>query len=319
MRLRTLVVPLLTCGIAGLQASAQDSRPPVIDVHVHAGSGRTDASYYDVRADETPDDAFLRSTLTDLDTNGVVLALVGGPPVHAERFRRAEPDRIWGAVTFPCTDGLDPNLQTCFEDGGDWPDLAWLRAEAEAGRVRALGELYNVYAGVRVDGPEMAPYLDLAAELDLVVLAHADAGPPPQGRTPGCCPDFDGELGDPAHWGAVLERHPNLRLVLYHVFRPPFVESAVGLMDRYPNVMVETSPMTRAPTPLVYAALEQFVEAGHGDRIVFGSDDAGEIAGALAVIRSAPLTDAQKRAVLHDNAVRFLRLSLGEAGGHGGW
>jgi len=311
MRLHPLLAASLVLGAAHAPASAQDAtapRAPVIDVHVHAGAGRAGSPFYEVREGETPDGAFLRSALADLDTNGVVLAIVGGPAVHAERFRAAAPDRFVGAVAFPCTGGLDPNLQQCFEDGSDWPDLAWLRAEADAGRVGAIGELYNVYAGVPVDGPEMAPYLALAAELDLVVLAHADAGPPPEGRTPGCCPNFDGALGDPAHWRPVLERHPDLRLILYHAFRPEYVESAVALLDLYPNVMVETSPMTRVPTPLVHAALARFVEAGHADRIVFGSDYPGAVGGSLAVIQAAPLTDAQKRAILYHNAARFLRV-----------
>ena len=301
----SLLIPSLLGSVGGgLQASAQapsGSLSPVIDLHVHAGAGREGSPYYEVYDGETPDDAFLRSALADLDTNGVVLAIVGGPAAHAERFRSAAPDRFLGAVAFPCTGG---------------PDLGRLRADAETGRVGALGELYNVYAGVPVDGAEMAPYLALAAELDLVVLAHADAGPPPEGRAPGCCPSFDGALGDPAHWSPVLERHPDLRLVLYHVFRPAYVESAIDLMDRYPNVMVETSPMTRVPTPLVHAALVRFAEAGHGDRIVFGSDYPGAVAGSLAVIESAPLSEAQKRAILYDNAARFLR--LGETGADGG-
>ena len=77
-----------------------------------------------------------------------------------------------------------------------------------------------------------------------------------------------------------------------------------------------SSPMTRVPTPLVHAALVRFAEAGHGDRIVFGSDYPGAVAGSLAVIESAPLSEAQKRAILYDNAARFLR--LGETGADGG-
>jgi predicted TIM-barrel fold metal-dependent hydrolase len=100
---------------------------------------------------------------------------------------------------------------------------------------------------------------------------------------------------------------PQLRLVLYHVFRPDFVREAIELLDRYPNVMVETSPMTLVPTPLVHSAIEAFVQAGHGDRIVFGSDYWGAIPGSIEVIESAPfLSETQKRAILHDNAARLL-------------
>jgi predicted TIM-barrel fold metal-dependent hydrolase len=283
---------------------------PIIDVHLHVGAGRENSPHYEVQAGETPDDAFQRSFFAGLDAHGVVAGIVGGPATHVERFRQMAPDRLIAGVAFPCSDGLDPNRQRCFEHGGDWPDPAWLRAEAEAGRIGALGELYNVYAGVPVDGPEMAPYLALAAELDLVVLAHADSGPPPQARTPGCCPRFDGSLGHPEHWERVLERHPDLRVVLYHSFRPDWLETAIVLLDRYPNVMVETSPMSLVPPPLVHAALRRLIDAGHADRIVFGSDYHGAIGPSLAVIDSAEfLSEAQKQAIRYDNAVRFLRLA----------
>ncbi|RFF31770.1 amidohydrolase family protein [Wenzhouxiangella sediminis] len=310
-----LALPLIDSGAVltttGSESPGRSTAPaPVIDVHLHVGAGREGSPYYEVGPDETPDEAFQRAFLSDLDANGVVAGIVGGPAAYVERFRQLAPDRLVAAIAFPCTDGLDPNRQRCFGHGGDWPDLEWLRAEAEAGRIGALGELYNVYVGVPVDGPEMAPYLALAAELDLLVLAHADSGPPPEGRVPGCCPRFDGALGHPSHWEPVLERHRNLRLVLYHAFRPDWIETAIDLLDRYPNVMVETSPMTRVPTPLVHAALRTFVEAGHADRIVFGSDYPGAIGPSLEVIDGADfLSEAQKRAIRHDNAARLLGLT----------
>ena len=44
----------------------------------------------------------------------------------------------------------------------------------------------------------MWPYFDLAAEYDLLILVHADAGPPPESRVDGCCASFNGDLGRPA-------------------------------------------------------------------------------------------------------------------------
>lgn len=303
-----LLTVLLATGTGSIDpAPPGQVAQPVIDMHLHAGPGKPDSRYYTPRDGESADAARRRTVFDELERNGVVAGILGGPPADVERYRKLAPIALIGAVAFPCSHGVDPNLQPCFADGGDWPDLDWLRAEVQAGRIGALGELYNVYAGIPVDDPRMAPYLALAAELDVLVLAHADSGPPPRGRVPGCCPAFDGALGDPAHWQPVLQRHPGLRLVLYHAFRPEFVTSAIALMDRYPGVMVETSPMTLAPRALVHAALQRYVEAGHADRIVFGSDYIGSIAGALEVIASAPLDAAHKRAILHDNAARFLR------------
>lgn len=298
-------------------AYAQEAAP-VIDVHLHTGPGSAASDHYTVREGETPDEARRRTLFADMDANGVVLGIVVGPPAYVERRRQEAPTRLIGGVTFPCTDGRSPNLYRCFEDGGDWPDLGELRARVEAGQIGALGELYNVYAGVSPLDPRMEPYYALAAEHNLIVLTHADRGPPPEALRPGCCPHFEGDYGDPALYADVLERHSDLRLVLYHAFRPEFVESAIQLMDDYPGVMVDTSPMTLVPTPPVHAALRRYVEAGHGDRILFGSDYLGAIGESLEVIEAAPLSAEQKRDILYDNAARFLGLSEEEIARHHG-
>lgn len=296
-------------------------RPPVIDMHLHAGPGSEGSTYYTIRESETPHEARLRTLLADMDAHNVVYGIIGGPPEYVERFRQGASVPLIGSVILPCINGRSPNLYDCYENEGDWPDLTVLQAEIEAGRVGGLGELYNVYAGVSPLDPRMHRYLDLAAQYDLVVAVHAERGPPPESeiRAAGCCPNFDGSLGNPALWEDALARHPNLRLVLYHTVWPEFVESAIALMDNYPNVVAETSPMTLIPTPLVHAALRRYVEAGHVDRIVFGSDYLSAIGGSLAVIEAADfLSDDQKRAILYDNAARFLRLTAEEIARHHG-
>lgn len=64
------------------------------------------------------------------------------------------------------------------------------------------------------------------------------------------------------------------------------------------------------------------VEAGFADRIMFGSDQMvwpEAIARGVEAIHEAPLlTEPQKRAILYDNAARFLRLSDAEQARHTG-
>ncbi|MDO6694262.1 amidohydrolase family protein [Aliiglaciecola sp. 3_MG-2023] len=281
----------------------------VIDLHLHAGPSSSASRWYSTELNETADEAQTRYLLDTLNAHSIVRGVIGGPPADVERIRSADPSRLIGSVAFPCSDGVDPNLFPCFKDGGDWPDLDWLSKEVDAGRIGAIGELYNVYAGVAPNDPRMWPYYALAAKHDLLVLVHADAGPPPEGRVEGCCADFDERLARPALYEPILTRYPQLRLVLYHVFRPDFVQEALMLLDKFPNVMVETSPMTLVPTPLVHSAINTFVEAGHEDRIVFGSDYWGAISGSLEVIESAHfLSEKQKRAILYDNAARLLSM-----------
>ncbi|WP_342805982.1 amidohydrolase family protein [Alteromonas sp. M12] len=304
-----VILSLLSALLLWSCTVAQTTASPVIDVHLHAAPSSTASRWYSLATNETADAAQTRYLLDTLNVHSIVRAVIGGSPADVERIRSADPTRLIGSVAFPCSDGVDPNLSPCFENGGDWPDLDWLRQEAEAGRIGAIGELYNVYAGIAPNDIRMWPYYALAAKYNLMVLVHADAGPPPEGRVAGCCADFDESLAFPALYEPILARHPQLRLVLYHVFRPDFVQQALALLDKYPNVMVETSPMTLVPTPLIHSAIKTFVQAGHEDRIVFGSDYWGAITGSIEVIESAPfLSEKQKRAILHDNAARFLSI-----------
>jgi predicted TIM-barrel fold metal-dependent hydrolase len=66
------------------------------------------------------------------------------------------------------------------------------------------------------------------------------------------------------------------------------------------------------PRPEFHRYLRTLVDAGFTNRIMFGSDNMvwpGSIEYAIESIEVADfLTAAQKRAILHDNAARFLRL-----------
>jgi uncharacterized protein len=90
-----------------------------------------------------------------------------------------------------------------------------------------------------------------------------------------------------------------------------------------PQVHVDISAIVRAtPRPAFYRYLRGIVEAGFGDRVMFGIDSMvwpGTIEHAIAVIEEAPfLSEGQKRDILYNNAARFLRLSDEEIARHHG-
>ncbi len=97
---------------------------------------------------ETPAAAQIRYLLSTLDAHSIVRGIKGGPPGDVERIRRADVTRLIGSVSFPCSDGLDPNLLTCFVGGGDWPDLDWLRGEILKGRSGAIGKCTTFMLGL---------------------------------------------------------------------------------------------------------------------------------------------------------------------------
>lgn len=103
----------------------------------------------------------------------------------------------------------------------------------------------------------------------------------------------------------------------------PLLDDMLALLFVYPQVYVDISAIVRAtPRPAFYRYLRGIVEAGFGNRVMFGSDAMvwpGTIEPAIAVIEEAPfLTAEQKRDILYNNAARFLRLSQEEIARHHG-
>ncbi len=171
-----------------------------------------------------------------------------------------------------------------------------------------LGEVTNQYAGFLADDAAFDPYWALAEELDIPVGIHLGVGPP----------------GTPALTGGayrlqmarqiepVLARHPRLRVYLMHAGYP-YTADTKAMLYAYPQLYVDTGVLQMAVAREdYYAFLEELVRGGFEDRIMFGSDQMnwpGLIEEGVNAINEAPfLSYEQKKAILHDNAVRFFRL-----------
>jgi predicted TIM-barrel fold metal-dependent hydrolase len=118
----------------------------------------------------------------------------------------------------------------------------------------------------------------------------------------------------------VLVRHPKLRVYIMHAGYP-LLDDLLALLFAHPQVHLDVSSIVYTePRPAFYRYLQGIVEAGYGDRVMFGSDQMiwpGIIEPAIAAIEDAPFLDAaQKRAILYDNAARFLRLTPEEIAEH---
>lgn len=255
-------------------AAAAAHGGPIIDVHRHAAwSGSNDATYQ-------------AEVLQEMDKEGVALALLHiNEPSDVQSWTLAAPHRFVAGPMFPCPRNKAKPLYHCFADTGGWPDLQWLERELAAGRIGLLGEMLFVYAGVAPDDKRMQPYWQLAAKYDVPVSVHVNRGPPPGGRNsiradPNCCPDLDGELGNPALLRPILQRHPNLRIILAHVGagRAPamlaFTNETLALLRDFPSVFVELSILNSVFPPEAHEVeLKRLIDAGFGDRIMFGSDN----------------------------------------------
>jgi predicted TIM-barrel fold metal-dependent hydrolase len=170
--------------------------------------------------------------------------------------------------------------------------------------------MMNQYAGLAPSDPRLEPYWALAESLDVPVGIHVGGGP---GEPYAGSPEFRARLQSALTLEDVLVRHPKLRLYVMHAGYP-LLEDLQALLFTHPQVYVELSMAINVETrPAFYRFLRALVEAGYGDRIMFGSDQMvwpGLIDAAVRSLNEAPfLTAQQRRDIFYNNAARFLRLS----------
>ena len=282
-------------------------RPPIIDMHMHA---RTSAAR---GADGMPapvpcfplggcelrptivrtDEDVMRLALEAMDRNNIVLGVVTDADLErVYQWADARPGRfLAGAAVF--------NVARA--------DTAALRAEFEAGRLQVMGELGTQYQGLASNDPENEPLFALADDLGVPVLVHAEGIAGGTGIRPFRIAD-----GHPEHLQDVVAKYPDLRVWMENAGYP-FVDEAIALMYRYPNVYADLSTITWViPRAEFYRYLERLMDAGLGKRLMWGSDQMSwpsTIDHSLDAIREAPfLSEDQKRDLLYNNAVEFLRL-----------
>ena len=257
----------------------------------------------------TTDEAVLKDTISEMEANNI-FGVVSGEPAMIERWVAAS-GRFMPAIDYrlPGTPGQRHVAPKSAEQ---------LRALHRADKLTVIGEVMAQYEGVAVDDPRMDELWALAVELDVPVAIHMGPGEPGQPYSNG----YRAELTDPLRLEPVLRKYPKLRLSLMHAAYP-MADRLRMLLFNYPQVYAEIGSIVYTePRPAFYAFLKEVVEAGYGDRILFGSDQMiwpGVITPSVRVIQDAPfLSEAQKRDILYNNAARFLRLSKAEIDRHHG-
>jgi len=284
------------------QSHAQTPPPPVIDVHMHA-----------------PPRAGLKDWLAMMESLNVRHAVLIGVPAQLDELTKAAPGRFIPSLMFPCEGGKTPSFGIqCFADGGEFPSVALVREKVKGGGLKALGELSAQYMGVAPNDPRLEPYFSLAEELDLPVGLHLGIGPPGVSYAssrfpPRKSPNYRGAAGDPFLLEEVLIRHPKMRLYVMHAAWP-MRDAMLYLLYMHPQVYVDISVLQWAiPRAAYYSYLRDLVEAGFGQRIMFGSDGGPRHLkeGVQAIMEADFLTAEQKRDILYNNAARFFRLDEG--------
>ncbi|MFI9271473.1 amidohydrolase family protein [Kitasatospora sp. NPDC052896] len=148
------------------------------------------------------------------------------------------------------------------------------------------------------------PLLDdvwgLLAEAGTPVVTHCGSGPAP------------GEHTGPGPIGAVLARHPRLRLVVAHLGAPEYAEF-LTLAEAHPEVHLDTTmaftDFTETAAPFPRELLPRL--AALQERVLLGSDYPNipyPYRHALESLARLDLGDPWLRAVCHDNAARLFGL-----------
>lgn len=331
---------LMAALLVSSPASAQDIGKPIIDMHLHARkagytgpdpmpmcapfavmprsdpkNGIYEGMAFEGKpcADPIPaartDEAVLADTLRAIKQYNIIGVVSGEPDDIAAWIARGG-GRFLPAIDYrlPGTPGQKHVAAKSMNE---------LRALHQRGLLTVIGEIMAQYEGVAVDDPRLDPLWALAVELDVPVAIHMGPGEPGSPYSGGA---YRAALGDPLLLEPVLKKYPKLRVSIMHAAYP-FSDRLRALMFSHPQVYAEIGSIVYTePRPAFYAFLKDIVDAGYGDRILFGSDQMiwpGIIGPSVRSIVDAPfLTEKQKRDILYNNAARFLRLSADQIAAH---
>ena len=304
--MKKLHLALLLVVTPAVAAAQENTRAPIIDMHLHGG-------YKAGKFQTEPDGAPLRRlcfpepcvhhaaqvqkaadilplTLEAMNRHNVVLGVVSDQPPPALAWKAADADRF---------------MLGFFMRHPSQVGLSELGERFSSGEFQVLGELALQYRDVAIDDSLLDPMFAMAAEMDIPV--HIHLGGLGGGAT------FPIHLGNPLRLSTVLRKFPNLRVYLENASWP-FLEEVTSLMYIYPNVFADLSTITWIiPRRTFHQYLHGLVENGLSKRLMFGSDQMmwpETIALAVEAIEAADfLTEEQKRDIFYNNAARFLRLS----------
>jgi uncharacterized protein len=304
--------------------------PPVIDVHVHAmdesfpGLGpmcpntpaftasdpiRQEAPFGWVQDECTPKlypsakGEYLKDVVAEMERLNVT-AVVFGDPASVQKWKDAAPKRVIPGTSF--NQGLQPGMRVPIEE---------LRKHFSTDGFKVMGEIGLQYEGLSPSDPSVDAYFALAESLDIPVAIHMGTGG--SGRANVAMPKYRGSMGNPLLLEDLLARHPKLRVQIMHAGYP-MIDNLLTLLQANSHVYVDVAGLIWSyPVKEVNRYIERIVDAGFGDRVMFGTDQMGWpklMAYSISLIQNADyLTSQQKRDILYNNAARFLRLDASQS------
>jgi uncharacterized protein len=197
-----------------------------------------------------------------------------------------------------------------------------LRMQYEEGKLKVIAEMAPFYAGLLANDSSILPYFELAQKLNIPVGYHVLPGGPNYGihHFPEVLGKTRVKNANPLQLEDVLVKFPNLKLYIMHGGWP-YIEDLKALMYAHPNVYVDISVLNWIlPQEELNYYLKSLINAGFGNRILFGTDQMvwpDTIDDAVESVNSAKfLTMKQKEDIFYNNAAKFLGLSEEEIAKH---
>ena len=230
-----------------------------------------------------------------LNVRGVVFGDVAG----VKKWRAASPGRVIPGTAFGQVEGGDVAGQ-----------LKMLEVAFTQDGFKVMGEIGLQYEGISPSDMRVDQYFALAERLDIPVAIHMGTGG--SGRANVTTPKFRGSMGNPLLLEELLARHPKLRVQVMHAGYP-MIDNMLTLLQANSHVYVDLAGLIWSyPRSEVNRYIARLVDAGFGDRVMYGTDQLiwpGLMAYSIGIIQNADyLSQDQKRDILYNNAARFLRL-----------
>jgi predicted TIM-barrel fold metal-dependent hydrolase len=302
------------------------STPPIIDVHVHAmdesfpGGPMCPNESKFLASDPSTKEApigwsqeectpklypaakgeYIKDVVAEMERLNVT-AVAFGDPRSVQKWKDAAPGRVIPGTSF--SDAMAPSKRIALPE---------LRKDFTQEGFKVMGEIGLQYEGLSPSDPSVDQYFALAEELDVPVAIHMGTGG--SGRANITSPKFRGSMGNPLLLEDLLARHPKLRVQVMHAGYP-MIDNMLTLLQANSHVYVDVAGLIWSyPLKEVNRYIQRLVEAGFEDRVMYGTDQLQWpklMAYSISIIQNADyLTPEQKRDILYNNAVRFLRLDV---------
>jgi uncharacterized protein len=297
MRTRILIA-LLFGLLYGQPTSFGQPKEPIIDMHIHAHGLWTggDTSWYPKQFQRPSNsNQLMLQTVEELKKNNIVLAVASGYTTKTiKKWEDALPNIFMGGYETDDVPSKD--------------DIEKLRQSIKAGDTKVLAEICTQYAGVNPSDSLMEPLYKLAEEFDVPVGIHMGIGPPGAAYVM----PYRSRFSSPLLLEEALVRHPKVRFYIMHAGWP-MLDDMVAILYAFPNVYVDIAVINwYIPKAEFYTYLKRLVDAGFSKRIMYGSDQMQwpeSISASIKEIEDASfLSYDQKRDILYNNAVKFLKI-----------